>query len=497
LDRSRTQQYGSPSTLRNIGLHFSLCIDRPPSTYKQMATSAASTAAAAASGRPFRVGLLGGGVVGGGAYELIQRHLRGDGVSGGNGVVVSRICVRDVSKPRDYAIDPAVTSLTTNPDDLLTDPDIDCVVEVMGGSGPGSLASRFVNAALRDHQKAVVTANKALLASELDSLNALSAQSKTPLLFEAAVCGGIPIIHTLQSCFAADTIRKVAGICNGTTNYMLGKMEAGHDYGEALKEAQQLGYAEADPTADVEGHDVRAKICLLAKLAFGTTISQESVSCRGISHLTSQDFANAARLNSTIKLLGVAHATSSGASSATTSPLPSPPSSISVYVTPHMVGHAHALASARGSGNVVLVESDNMGLTTYTGPGAGRYPTANSVVADVARLAAQFHALNNNGGAAERVRVTTATAPFPLNTALPVETDYEHSGDWYVRLLVVDQGAAPSEARLEAAADATKVRIVSLDHLPEFVVLAPSRSSAVQAFCREVGSTTCMPIISS
>jgi homoserine dehydrogenase len=468
-----------------------------------MATSAASTAAAAASGRPFRVGLLGGGVVGGGAYELIQRHLRGDAAGGGgNGVVVSRICVRDVSKPRDYAIDPAVTSLTTNPDDLLTDPDIDCVVEVMGGSGPGSVASRFVNAALRDHQKAVVTANKALLASELDSLNALSASTQTPLLFEAAVCGGIPIIHTLQSCFAADTIRKVAGICNGTTNYMLGKMEAGQDYGEALKEAQQLGYAEADPTADVEGHDVRAKICLLAKLAFGTTISQESVPCRGISHLTSQDFANAAKLNSTIKLLGVAHATSSGASSATSSsPLPSPPSSISVYVTPHVVSHAHALASARGSGNVVLVESDNMGLTTYTGPGAGRYPTANSVVADVARLAAQFHALNNNGGVAtDRQRVTTATAPFPLNTALPVETDYGHSGDWYVRLLVVDQSEAAPEApdaarQLQAAAEATKVRIVSLDHLPDFVVLAPSRSSAVQAFCREVRSSTCMPII--
>jgi homoserine dehydrogenase len=359
---------------------------------------------------------------------------------------------------------------------LVNDPDIDCVVEVMGGSGAGSVASNFVNAALRKH-KAVVTANKALLASELDSLNELSVSTQTPLLFEAAVCGGIPIIHTLQTCYAGDRIQKVAGICNGTTNYMLGQMEAGHDYHTALKEAQDLGYAEADPTADVEGHDVRAKICLLAKLAFGATVSQNDVPCRGISQLTPSDFLHAGTLNSTIKLLGVAQSNTVDNSQ-----------TVSVYVSPHVVSSSHALASARGSGNVVLVESENMGLTTYTGPGAGRYPTANSVVADVARLATRFHASKNTSGGPSPL--ISLTAPFPLSASLPVESNYFHAGDWYVRL-----GNGPAASDIQDAALKHGVTISSLQHLPGFVTLASNHHSSVTGFCQEVGSTMYMPIL--
>jgi homoserine dehydrogenase len=436
----------------------------------------AAASQASATTRPFRVGLLGGGVVGGGVYELIQRHLLCDS----GGVAVTKICVRDISRPRDFTINSSTTLLTTNPEDLLNDPDIDCVVEVMGGAGAGSVASTFVNAALRKH-KAVVTANKALLASELDSLNTLSMSTQTPLLFEAAVCGGIPIIHTLQTCYAGDRIQKVAGVCNGTTNYMLGKMEAGHDYHAALKEAQNLGYAEADPTADVEGHDVRAKICLLSKLAFGTTVSQDDVPCRGISQLTPSDFVHAARLNATIKLLGVAQSNA-------VNELPSSSQSVSVYVTPHVVSNSHVLASARGSGNVVLVESENMGLTSYVGPGAGRYPTANSVVADIARLATQFHA--KSSGTDVRSPLTSSTAPFPLNTSLPIEPNYFHAGDWYVRL---DEGI--SECTLQSAAEKHGVKVSGLQYLPGFVTLESNRHVAVQGFCQEVGSTMYMPIV--
>ena len=265
-----------------------------------------SAAVAARVTPPLRIGLIGGGVVGGGTYEILMGRL-----GGGSGeakpplnraCVVTKLCVRDASKKRDFVIDTSLTEVVTDVQSILQDETIDLVVEVMGGTG---LAKTVVEGALRA-KKAVVTANKALLAEHLDELHQLAVENKTVLAYEAAVCGGIPIIQTLHSCYTGDFITELMGIANGTTNFMLGKMEEGADYDAVLKEAQDLGFAEADPTADVEGHDVRAKICLLAKLAFGTTVKVDDVPCRGITQITPVDFEYAKLLGCTIKLVGVA-----------------------------------------------------------------------------------------------------------------------------------------------------------------------------------------------
>jgi homoserine dehydrogenase len=194
------------------------------------------------------------GTVGGGVYELLKKHASSN-------IIVKKICVRSLDKPRDFHVD-SDCEFVTDPDAILKDSEIDCVVEVMGGT---TVARTVVMEALAQ-KKPVITANKALLAMHLDQI--VAAAGTTPIAMEAAVCGGIPIIHALQTCYAGDTIKSISGIMNGTTNYMLCKMETGADYSEVLKEAQDLGFAEADPTADVEGHDVRPNtlaitVCLL------------------------------------------------------------------------------------------------------------------------------------------------------------------------------------------------------------------------------------------
>ena len=324
-------------------------------------------------------------------------------------IVISRICVRDLSKPRSFHVDESRTVLTTDPESILQDDSIDCIVEVMGGTG---LAKGVVETALQAG-KAVVTANKALLAEHLEELQVAAQHPSSRLAYEAAVCGGIPIIQTLQSCYTGDVITNITGICNGTTNYMLTKMaEQGADYDAVLKEAQDLGFAEADPTADVEGHDVRAKIALLAKLAFGKTVSVEEIPCTGISKLTSVDFEYAKLLQSTIKLVGTARRLPG------TTEFDGP---LSVSVSPAMIPLTHRLAGIRGAGNAVMVQSANMGVCSYTGPGAGRFPTANSVVADVYRVAV---------GAVQ-------TPPFPADKdKLQLDSDYEAS--FYIRIPFCD-----------------------------------------------------------
>ena len=263
----------------------------------------ASVASRRAASLPLRVALVGGGTVGGGVYEILM------GRQQGRHAVVTKLCVRDAAKPRSFVVQTDHTSVVTDVAEVLKDDNIDVVVEVMGGTGVAkTLAVETLKAG-----KSFVTANKALLAEHLKELLALTDLNPNgfdgKLAFEAAVCGGIPIIHTLQSCLAGDVVHEVMGICNGTTNYMLDLMETNPDadYDAALKEAQDLGYAEADPTADVEGHDVRAKICLLAKLAFGKSIENiEQVPCKGISQINTVDFEYAKLLNCTIKLIGTA-----------------------------------------------------------------------------------------------------------------------------------------------------------------------------------------------
>jgi homoserine dehydrogenase len=453
----------------------------------------------------YRIGMLGGGTVGGGVYELLRIKQRtlpvvataasttaaATAAAAAAVVVVSKICVRDLTKPRDFDIDTATTALTTDPMELLS-PDIDCVVEVAGGC---DVAKDVVLKAL-ELGKTVVTANKALLFEHMSTIEhvatggAASAGGGKPQLgYEAAVCGGIPIVDVLTTGYAGDTIQSVAGICNGTTNYMLSAMakDPSVQYADVLREAQDLGYAEADPTADVEGHDVRAKIAILAKLAFGVTVPMDKIPCTGISQITSIDFAAAkANHRCTIKLIGTA------ARGSTTTTVGSNPSGVCVYVTPTLVPLTNQLANVHGCGNCVTVTSKNMGQCTYAGPGAGRYPTANSIVADIYRAAA--HAL------------PTVAFPIPnscLGSDLTVVDDYVAC--FFIR---IPCQTPVSFAALGAIAEECGLALASIEEQDgsqlTLTTSSSSSRSAVDKFCKDVqekldfvtGSPLFMPILS-
>lgn len=353
--------------------------------------------------------------IGGGVYEIIMNRLKSTSAT------ITKICVRDANKPRDFQIDSSITQVVTDVSSILNDDSIDLVVEVAGGT---AFAKDAVFTALKAG-KSVVTANKALIAEYLDEIvalvdqvnNAAGSRGKeekkvVKFGYEASVCGGIPIIHTLQSAYKGDIINEVSGICNGTTNYMLGKMEDGADYDEVLKEAQDLGFAEADPTADVAGHDVRAKIAILAKLAFGITVPIDTIPCMGITDISVVDFAYAKSMGCTIKLVGTA---------VRQSEFGEHDGALSVYVSPKLVPLNHLLASATGCGNAVAVDSSNLGTASFTGPGAGRYATANSVVADAMRV----------------VNGTCPSSPFPmLSNSIDVDNDFVSA--FYIRISFQD-----------------------------------------------------------
>ncbi|CAM9222143.1 unnamed protein product, partial [Phaeothamnion confervicola] len=277
---------------------------------------------------------------------------------------------------------------------------------------------------------------------------------------------GIPIINSLQQDFVGDDISKVMGIMNGTTNFMLTKMELeGADYSAVLAEAQALGYAEADPTADVEGHDVQAKIALLAKLAFGQDVAVAGVPCAGISRLSAVDFANAKALGCTVKLLGTAMRVIGEGSGGKGG------DRLAVFVSPTMVPLVGALAATRGPGNIVVLQTKNMGESTYTGPGAGRYPTANSVVSDILRMA--------KGACGD---------PWPFQKEWQMDSDY--SARFYLRFAV--DGGGGSDGAVEAAADAAGVTVATVlpqDDAGGFVALITEvcKHSAVQAMCKALG----------
>ena len=346
---------------------------------------------------------------GGGVYEIIMNRLAS------SSAIITKICVRDVNKPRDFQIDPTKTQVVTDISSIINDDSIDLVIEVAGGT---TFAKDAVFDALKGG-KSVVTANKALIAEYLDEIetlvNELNADNSTKGVmfgYEASVCGGIPIIHTLQSAYKGDIINEISGIANGTTNFMLGKMEDGADYDDVLKEAQDLGYAEADPTADVAGHDVRAKIAILAKLAFGITVPIDTIPCIGITEISVVDFAYAKSMGCTIKLVGTA---------VRQSEFGEHDGALSVYVSPKLVPLNHLLASATGCGNAVAVDSANLGTASFTGPGAGRYATANSVVADAMRV----------------VNGTCPSSPFPMvSNSIDIDNDFESA--FYIRISFQD-----------------------------------------------------------
>jgi len=336
-----------------------------------------SLSMARAAPTTIRVGIFGGGTVGGGIVDILDKKAQYFTALTGHKIEVRKICVRDASKPRDFDV-PSHASIVTSYDDILDDPEIDMVVEVMGGT---SDAKDVVYGALRKG-KDVVTANKALIAAHLPEIEGVldevnegkSPEDEVEFRYEAAVCGGIPIIRSLQSDFVGDEITMMSGIINGCTNFMLTAMDRdGKSYEEALAEASELGYAEADPTLDVGGFDARSKLRILMRLAFGVEVDEDVISCRGITDLTKVDFEYAKMLGGTIKLLGVAKRVSEG--------------KVTAFVSPCYVTADDSLSSVNDATNAVEVISNNLVSSTYIGQGAGRYPTANSCVNDVIALA--------------------------------------------------------------------------------------------------------------
>jgi len=345
----------------------------------------APAAPASARGAPLaaqvrKVGIVGGGTVGGGIVEILERRREQlVAATGGVGLEVKAVVVRDAAKARDWTAPPGCV-VTEDLEAVLGDDDVDLVVEVMGGT---TLAKDVVFRALRAG-KDVVTANKALIADCLPEIEAVVAEAnaaqgagapRVQFGYEAAVCGGIPIIHTMNTDFVGDEVTRLRGIMNGCTNFMLTKMEAeGLSYADCLAEATALGYAEEDPTLDVGGFDARSKLAILVRLAFGVDVDETLISCTGIAGLETIDFEYArGQLDGTIKLLGVAELDGAGG--------------LTAYVTPALVPRGATLASISDATNAVEVASRNLEASLFVGRGAGRFPTANSCVSDVVACA--------------------------------------------------------------------------------------------------------------
>ncbi|MCB2222552.1 MAG: homoserine dehydrogenase [Actinobacteria bacterium] len=353
------------------------------------------------------IGIVGAGTVGGTLVRrLIDEH---DALEAKTGLdlEVRRVAVNDVAKERPFTVPDGV--LTGRALDLADDPSVDLVVEVMGGTG---VAAEVVMGALRAG-KPVVTANKELVAARGPELFDAAAASGVSLLFEAAVGGGIPIIRPLWETLAGEQVRRILGIVNGTTNYILTRMsEDGASYADALAAAQRLGYAEPDPSADVSGADATSKAAILAGLAFGTWIETAAVHREGIEGIARADVAFAAELGYVVKLLAVAERTGGG---------------VSARVHPALVPLHHPLAGIRGATNAVFVEGPSVGELLFAGPGAGAGPTATAVLGDVVDAARELLA---GAQVAPRIRLAAASGVADFG-AIPTK--------WYVRLEVADR----------------------------------------------------------
>lgn len=320
----------------------------------------------------FKIGLLGLGTVGTGTAQILldpaQRHPLVQELD------LYRVGVRSLDKSRSVTLSDDI--LTTDLDSIVTDPAVDIVVEVMGGLEP---ARSLILKAIA-HRKHVVTANKAAIARFGDEIFTAAAEAGVYVLLEAAVGGGIPVIEPLKQSLCSNRLQAVTGIVNGTTNYILTRMQQeGGDFANILADAQQLGYAEADPTADVDGLDAADKIAILASLAFGGRIKRSEVHCEGIRQVSAADIAYAEKLGFVIKLLAIAKRNPEVANE---------PEQLQVRVHPTLVPKAHPLASVNDVYNAILIEGEPIGQVMFFGPGAGAGPTASAVVSDILNIAA-------------------------------------------------------------------------------------------------------------
>ncbi|MFD3805052.1 homoserine dehydrogenase [Streptomyces sp. NPDC058611] len=357
--------------------------------------------------RPLKVALLGCGVVGSEVARIMTTHADDLTQRIGAPVELVGVAVRRPSKVRE-GIDPAL--ITTDATALLKRGDIDVVVEVIGGIEPARtlITTAFENGA------SVVSANKALLAQDGAALHAAAEQHGRDLYYEAAVAGAIPLVRPMRESLAGDKINRVMGIVNGTTNFILDKMDStGAGYQEALDEATALGYAEADPTADVEGYDAAAKAAILAGIAFHTRVRLDDVYREGMTEVSASDFASAKRMGCTIKLLAILERAADGAS-------------VTARVHPAMIPLTHPLASVREAYNAVFVEAEAAGRLMFYGPGAGGAPTASAVLGDLVAVC--------------RNKLAEATGPGEsAYTQLPVSAMGEVVTRYHISLDVADK----------------------------------------------------------
>jgi len=352
-----------------------------------------------------KVGIAGLGTVGGGVIKILNNHEDLLAARCGRPMQVTAVCARNRNVDRGFSVDGM--AWYDNPVDLASDPNVDVVVELIGGSdGP---AFALAQAALNEG-KPFVTANKALIAQHGEGLAALAAANDAPLRFEAAVAGGIPIIKALSEGLSANAISRVYGILNGTCNYILSVMEeTGAPFEDILADAQKLGYAEADPTFDVDGIDAAHKLAILSSVAFGASLNMDAMYTQGIRNITPLDISFSAELGYKIKLMGITTIGDEG---------------VKQRVHPCLVSLQTAIAHVNDVNNAVVVEGEPIGQTVYQGPGAGEGPTASAVVADLCDVAR---------GA------TNALLPAPQKPPTTYIDMDGHQARYYVRLTVADE----------------------------------------------------------
>ena len=356
---------------------------------------------------PLKIAVAGLGTVGAGILQLLDRQAELLAQRAGRRIVVTAVSARD--RRRDRGVDLSAVRWYEDAAAMAADPEIDVVVELIGGVG--GIARQVLDTAL-DHRRHVVTANKALMAHDGTRLAARAEEQGVILSFEASVAGGIPVIKGLREGLAGNRLERVYGILNGTSNYILTTMrESAHEFAEVLAEAQKLGYAEADPSFDIDGIDAAHKLAILASVGFGRPVDLAGVFAEGIRHVSRLDIDFAEELGYRIKLLGIARLTEEG---------------LEQRVHPCMVPRATPIAAVEGVYNAVVAEGDFVGRVVMEGRGAGALPTASAVAADLVDIAAGRHVPSFG--------IPTANLrPIP---GVPIE---RHHGAYYIRLMVVDQ----------------------------------------------------------
>ncbi len=362
--------------------------------------------------KPIQVGLLGIGTVGSGVFKVLQRNQSEIMRRAGRGIEIHTVA--DLNVERAKALVGNSARVVADANQVVTNPDIDIVVELIGGYG---IARELVLKAI-SHGKHVVTANKALLATHGNEIFAAASAKGVMVAFEAAVAGGIPVIKALREGLTANRIEWIAGIINGTTNFILSEMRSkGLSFAHVLKQAQELGYAEADPTFDIEGIDAAHKLTIMSAIAFGIPVQFDKAYVEGITQLTPEDIRYAEELGYRIKLLGITRRTAQG---------------VELRVHPTLVPAKHLIANVEGVMNSVLAKGDAVGQTLYYGPGAGSEPTASAVIADLVDVT-RLHTADPEHRVPHLAFQPEALSDLPILPMTAVATNY------YLRLRVANQ----------------------------------------------------------